>query len=43
MRVLDLEWEIQGFNTHWSNIFYWIFLFSRSKASDAKFGINNFV
>ena len=39
-RVLDFE-SIQGFNTHWGNIFAGIFCFhiESSKASDANIGI----
>ena len=38
-RVLDLESEVQGFNTHWGNILLLDVLFSCSKAPDANLGI----
>ena len=41
--VLDLESDIQGFNTHWGNILLLEFLFSHSKAPDANVGITNVV
>ena len=33
-RVLDLESELQGSNTHWVTLSYWNILFSRSETSD---------
>ena len=38
-RLLDLESEIQGFNTHWGNILLVDFFYSYSKASGANIGI----
>ena len=40
-RVLDLESEVQGFNTHSGNVLLlnFLFLFSFTKASDAITGI----
>ena len=37
--MLDLESEVQGFNTHWGNILLLEFLFSRSKVSGTNIGI----
>ena len=42
--ALDMESEVQVFNTHWSNILLLDSFFSCSKASDANIGIiANFV
>ena len=42
--TLDLESEVEWFNTHWGNIMLLELLFSHSKASDANIGIiANFV
>ena len=39
-RVLELESQLQRFNTHWVTLSYWEFkLFSLSKTSDAIIGI----
>ena len=37
--MLDLESEVQWFNTHWGKFYNWNFLFLHSKASDANIGI----